>query len=96
MTNLLYGADIDRRISWPVGRAERMARRGELPHVLLPDGSIRFRWRDIEPLLKEITHRGDTGYVCAQRPPSPPVSVQPGRPGPPAPPLARTDNVFRP
>lgn len=49
---LLYGADVDRRLSWPVGRAERMARRGKLPHVLLPDGAIRFRWSQIVPLIE--------------------------------------------
>ena len=45
----LYPEDIDKRLNWPLGRAERLARRKKLPHVLLPDGAMRFRWEDIEP-----------------------------------------------
>ena len=47
----LYGEEIDKRLAWPLGKAERLARRGRLPHLRLPDGSIRFRWEDIEPLI---------------------------------------------
>jgi hypothetical protein len=52
--NLLESADIDRRLSWPIGRAERLARRGKLPHLVLPDGAIRFRWEQIEPLIRVV------------------------------------------
>jgi hypothetical protein len=45
------GDEIDKRLTWPLGRSERLARRGKLPHVLLPDGSIRFEWVDIEQLI---------------------------------------------
>ena len=51
---LLYPEEIDQRLNWPLGRAERLARQRRLPYVLLPDGSIRLRWEDIEPLLIEI------------------------------------------
>jgi hypothetical protein len=51
---LVYGEEIDRRFGWPLGRAERLARRKRLPHVLLPDGSIRFEWADIDPLLVRV------------------------------------------
>lgn len=50
----LYGEEIDKRLTWPLGRAERLARRGRLPHVVLPDGSIRFRWDQIEPLIRVV------------------------------------------
>lgn len=50
----LYGGEIDKRLTWPLGRAERLARRGKLPHVVLPDGSIRFRWELIEPLIRVV------------------------------------------
>jgi hypothetical protein len=50
----LYPEEIDERLSWPLGRAERLARRKKLPHVLLPDKSIRFEWEAIEPLLVRI------------------------------------------
>ena len=50
----LYGDEIDKRLTWPLGRAERLARRGKLPHVVLPDGSIRFLWEQIEPLIRVV------------------------------------------
>jgi hypothetical protein len=50
----LYPEDVDRRLNWPLGRAERLARRRRLPHVLLPDGSIRFQWDRIEPLIRIV------------------------------------------
>lgn len=50
----LYGEQIDKRITWPLGRAEQLARRGKLPHVVLPDGSIRFLWDSIEPLIRVV------------------------------------------
>lgn len=57
----LYGEDVDRRLNWPLGRAERLARRQKLPHVVLPDGSIRFEWDQIERLLKRVPAReGDS------------------------------------
>ncbi len=39
---------VDRHFAWSPGRALRLARRGKLPHHLLPDGSIRFRIADVE------------------------------------------------
>ena len=50
----LYPEDIDKRLSWPLGRAERLARRREIPHVVLPDGSVRFTWEQIEPLIRVV------------------------------------------
>lgn len=52
---LLYPEDVDRRLNWPLGRAERLSRRKRLPHVVLPDGSIRFDWSEIEPLLRRVS-----------------------------------------
>ncbi len=51
---LLYPEDIDQRLNWPLGRAERLARQRRLPYVLLPDGSIRFRWEEIERLVLPV------------------------------------------
>jgi excisionase family DNA binding protein len=39
--NLLTGVEVDRKLNWPDGRSERLARRRVLPHVLLPDGGGR-------------------------------------------------------
>ena len=49
-----FGTEIDKRLTWPLGRAERLARRGKLPHVVLPDGEIRFQWDQIEPLIRVV------------------------------------------
>ena len=54
MQSLLHGSDIDRRLGWHIGRSERLARRGDLPHVVLPDGSLRFEWESIEPLIQRF------------------------------------------
>jgi len=50
----LYPEDVDRRLGWKLGRAERLARQRRLPYVLLPDGSIRFDWSEIEPLIVHV------------------------------------------
>jgi len=61
---LLYGEEIDQRLNWPLGRAERLARQRRLPHVLLPDGSIRFHWEEIERLILPIP--SSSGPVSAK------------------------------
>ena len=40
MNDLLYGEEIDQRLNWPLGRAERLARRKKLPHYVL--GAVHF------------------------------------------------------
>jgi hypothetical protein len=50
----LSGDEVDRRLKWPPGRAERLARRRALPHAVLPDGSIRFDWSEIAPLIVPV------------------------------------------
>ena len=55
--SLLYGEEIDQRLNWPLGRAERLARQRRLPYVMLPDGSIRFKWEEIEPLVLRSPRR---------------------------------------
>jgi hypothetical protein len=54
MPNLFYPEEIDQRLNWPLGKAEKLARQRRLPYVLLPDGSIRFRWEEIERLLLAV------------------------------------------
>jgi len=53
-TELLYAEDIDFRLNWPPGRTSQLARKGKLPHYVLPDGSIRLRWEEIEPLVQHV------------------------------------------
>lgn len=67
MTDLLYGEEIDKTLNWPLGRAERLARRGRLPHVVLPDGAIRLRWSDIEPLIVLVDATGDTDPAMGEQ-----------------------------
>lgn len=52
-----FAEQIDEILTWPPGRAERLARRGKLPHVVLPDGAIRFEWSDIAPLVRRVPVR---------------------------------------
>ncbi len=55
MKNLLYPEDVDQRLNWPLGRAERLARQRRLPYILLPDGSLRFDWQEIAHLVLRIS-----------------------------------------
>jgi hypothetical protein len=57
----IYPEEVDQRLNWPLGRAERLARRHRLPHILLPDGSIRFEWEQIEKLLLRVPTYSDQG-----------------------------------
>jgi hypothetical protein len=50
----VYPEQIDRNLNWPLGTAARLARRRQLPHYLLPDGSIRLPWNEIEALLRRV------------------------------------------
>jgi hypothetical protein len=64
---VLYPDDIDTRLNWPAGTAKRLARRGRLPHIRLPDGSIRFEWSEIEPLIQRVPIREQqTGVTHAR------------------------------
>jgi hypothetical protein len=64
-TTLIYPEQIDRNLNWPLGTATRLARRKRLPHYLLPDGSIRFRWEEIEPLILHVVSGNQGGVLCA-------------------------------
>lgn len=52
--DLCYPEQIDQRLNWPVGTTVRLARRRQLPHYVLPDGSIRLRWVEVEPLVRFV------------------------------------------
>jgi hypothetical protein len=53
-SSLLNSHEVDHRLGWTLGRAERLARKRQLPHYVLPDGSIRFLWEDVEPLIVAV------------------------------------------
>jgi hypothetical protein len=46
--------DVDRRMNWRPGKAERLARQRRLPYILMPDGSIRFDWAELERLIVRV------------------------------------------
>ncbi len=54
MEDLISTTAIDHRLKWSLGHAESLAKRGKLPHYKLPDGSIRFRWVEIEALIHRV------------------------------------------
>ncbi len=53
-TDLVYPEVVDKHLGWTLGTARRMARRGKLPHYTIPNGEIRFRLVEIEPLVVRV------------------------------------------
>lgn len=51
LQQLLIPVEVDRILRYRFGRSERLAKRGKLPHIRLPDGSIRFRQGDVEQMI---------------------------------------------
>ena len=42
VNRLLRPRELDYRLGYPQGRSARLARKGLIPHITLPDGEIRF------------------------------------------------------
>lgn len=59
---LLTSRDVDRLLRFSSGKSTRMAKAGRLPHIILPDGSIRFRPIDLRNILdgQQATGGGKT------------------------------------
>ena len=51
MRTLLVPREVDDLLRYRAGRSARLARAGKLPHVVLPDGEIRFFQHEIDELL---------------------------------------------
>jgi hypothetical protein len=51
---------IDERFGWSIGTAKRLARKGRLPHYLLPDGTVAFLLAEVEALVQRRPMPGDT------------------------------------
>jgi len=58
MPDYLTPEDVDRLLKLPDGKAARMARRGLLPALILPDKSIRFDSKRLQAFLEEASTRG--------------------------------------
>ena len=55
MTTLLTPTDVDRLLALRPGESARLAKRGKLPALVLPNGEYRFRPQDIEAILDGAT-----------------------------------------
>jgi len=51
LDDLIRPCEVDRLYCWPAGRAQRLARRGKLPHYVLPNSEIRFRYAEVAALV---------------------------------------------
>lgn len=49
---MLVGFEVDELFRWPKHMAQRLAQRGKLPHLILPDGSIRFERQAVLAVVK--------------------------------------------
>lgn len=56
MIQFLKPSELDSRLRYPAGRSLRLARKGLIPHVKLPDGEIRFDAGVVEQWLRERSH----------------------------------------
>lgn len=56
---LLKPAEVDLLFRYPAGRALKLARAGRIPHIVLPDGEIRFEESAILRLLHPAPERRD-------------------------------------
>jgi hypothetical protein len=52
--DLEFPEQIDRRLNWQPGTAARLARRGKLPHYVLPNGDLRLRWDEVNSLVRRV------------------------------------------
>lgn len=50
---LLKPGEVDLLMRYPRGRSARLAQQGRLPHILLPDGEIRFSHSEIQNVLRQ-------------------------------------------
>lgn len=54
MPTLLLPHEVDRLYRYRFGHAERLAKRGILPHLKLPDGQIRFDADEVRKALQAV------------------------------------------
>ncbi len=57
---LLKPAEVDLFLRYPIGRSLKLAKKGLLPHIILPDGEIRFNEEDVQGLLRYHNSRKET------------------------------------
>jgi len=57
---LLKPSEVDLLFRYPAGRSLKLAKAGRIPHIILPDGEVRFDEAEIESLLQ---HHEKKEYV---------------------------------
>lgn len=57
----LHPDEVDARLGWPAGQAQKLARKKKLPHYKLPDGSLMFSWQEVAALIEHVPACGDAG-----------------------------------
>ena len=62
---LLKPKEVDVLLRYPVGRAQRLAKKGMIPCIVLPDGSIRFNEKIIESIIRQLEQGPHIGPVFA-------------------------------
>jgi predicted site-specific integrase-resolvase len=53
MFNLLKPIEVDELLRYGAGRARRLALCGKIPHIILPNGEMRFDRSDIEKMIHD-------------------------------------------
>jgi predicted site-specific integrase-resolvase len=61
---LLTSREVESLLRYSPGQATRLARQGKLPHILLPNGEIRFVEADIRRLLRWPSDPNAKKEVC--------------------------------
>ena len=51
MSTLFLPREVDDLLRYRAGRPLRLAKTGKLPHIVLPDGEVRFLQHEIEQVL---------------------------------------------
>lgn len=55
MPSILKPSDVDLYLSWPIGRAEKLAKAGKIPHLKIEaTGDIRFDPDEVQKLLRLV------------------------------------------
>ena len=60
MDTLLTPEQLDTRLAYPRGRCMKLVHAGQIPHVALPDGEIRFDEKDVYEWLERCKRGRDT------------------------------------
>jgi hypothetical protein len=51
ISELLKPREVDLVLRYPPGKSLRLAKKGLIPYIVLPDGEVRFREEDLRQLL---------------------------------------------